>query len=334
MRLIGSIQDEQQAENFAAYLLTEGVDTHVEPEDGQYEVWIKDEDLIDRAVNEFKQFESNPADPKYASALPKAKELHLEKVKKRQRMAKNIVSVSGGKGIKRNHPLTISLIVICAAVFLLMNFGDIRSVTEATFRALAFNAMTEPAARIVVANNYENMDAIAVRAASVSSGEIWRLITPIFIHFGVFHLVFNMYWMFFFGSQIEHRYGSLWYALLIVLAAAISNFFQCVVPAEIGGSRPEFIGGYFLTLLGGMSGVVYALFGFVLMRMTYDRSSNLFVPQSTVVILLIWLVFCMTPFCQILTGISVANWAHGVGLIVGLIAGYWPMISPMNNSPN
>ena len=327
MRLIGSIEENQQAENLVAFLLTEEIEAHVEEESGQFEIWIKDEDLIDRAVNEFNQFKSNPTDPKYASAIPKAREMQQEKIKKRQKMAQNIVSVSGGKA-KRNNPLTIALVVICAVVALLTNFGNRENLTEATFRALAFNALTDQQGAVVLENNNGDVDAIGVRLASVSRGQIWRLVTPMFIHFGPFHLIFNMYWLIIFGSQIEHRYGSFWYALLILVSAAISNSFECTVPTELGGSAPGFLSGYFLAPLGGMSGVVYALFGFVLMRMTYVRSSNLFVPQSTVVLLFIWLVFCMTPLHVQLLGTQVANWAHATGLVVGLIAGYWPMIAP------
>lgn len=330
MRLIGSLNENQQAENLVAFLLTEGIEAHVEEESGQFEIWIKDEDLIERAVDELDQFKANPADSKYVGAIPKAKEMQQEQIRKRQQMAKNIVSVSGGK-LKRNNSLTITIVVICAIVALLTNFGSRDSLTEATFRALAFNAMTQAEGDQVVARHAGDYDALGVRLASVSRGQIWRLVTPIFIHFGVFHLVFNMYWLVFFGTQIEHRYGPYWYAFLIVVSAAISNLFECTVPMELGGANPGFFNGYFLTKLGGMSGVVYALFGFVLMRMTYDRSSNMFVPQSTVVLLLIWLVFCMTPLHEQLFKVSVANWAHATGLVVGIIAGYWPMIFPTSN---
>ena len=51
----------------------------------------------------------------------------------------------------------------------------------------------------------------------------------------------------------------------------------------------------------------------------------MFMSQGTVTILIVWLFFCMTPFSEQVVG-NVANWAHGVGLLVGMAAGYWPAI--------
>ncbi len=324
MRLIGSLADQPQAEKFLAFLLTEGVHSHLEEEEGEFEIWIKDEDQIQRSVDAFKEFQSRPDDPKYSAAIPQAKELQLEAIKKRQRIAKNVVNVGAGQ-VKRNFPLTVSIIVICAVVALMTNFGSQDSRTKAPFRALAYTAMDLETGQEIWDNNNANPDAFSFRVASLSKGELWRAITPIFIHFDIFHLIFNMYWLVIFGSQIENRYGSVRFSLLVLGSALVSNFFQAIVPIDIGGSPPGFLGGYLVTQFGGMSGVNYALFGFVLMRMVYDRSSNLFVSQFTVMFLLGWLVFCMTPVATGM-GINVANWAHAIGFLFGVIAGYWPMI--------
>ena len=325
MRLIGSLADKQQAEKFAAFLLTQSVQNHLEQENDEFEIWIKDEDSVATAVAELEKFKANPDAIVYAEAVPRARELQMEEVKKRQRLEKNIVSVSGGK-LKRNHPLTILIIAICGIVALFTDFGARHSRTKATFRALAFNAVSPPKSS-EIADKYP-AESIEAKLASVKQGEIWRVITPIFLHFGVFHLLFNMYWMFVLGGQIENRYGSFWYAILIILAAAISNFVQCVVPGDIGGSVPALTGGYLINHVGGMSGVVYALFGFMLMRLSYDGTCNFMLPQSTIMLMLIWLVFCMTPIATQVFNMHVANWAHAIGFLVGLIAGYWPMLMP------
>lgn len=323
MRLIGSLKDKIPAEKFAAYLLTQGIKTHLESENDEIEIWIKDEDQIDQAVEMLAEYRQDPQAAKYTEAIPRAREIQEQLIKQRQKMEKNIVKVSGGK-TERSHPLTVSLIVICGIVAVLTNFGDHNSMEGATFRALSFNGVANPDATKILLANDQDPDALNVRLASLQRGEVWRLATPMFLHLGVFHLLFNMYWLFIFGSQIENRYGSFWYGLLIIAAAMISNFVQCTVPLDVGGSAPFLRSNYLINGLGGMSGVVYGLFGFVLMRMTYDRSSGLFVPQSTVVILLIWLVFCMTPFATEVLGQNTANWAHAIGFLVGLIAGYFP----------
>ena len=330
MRLIGSLANQEQAESFIAFLLTEGIAAHVEPENDEFEVWIKDEDSVAKAVKELDEFRTDPANSRYRDSIPKARQIQEEEIRKRQRMVKNVVKVSGGK-MPRKHPLTICLIVVCGAVALLTNFGSKESRIRAPFRSLAFASVPRDVGEAVLAQQADNRDSIRWRLISIQRGEVWRLVTPIFLHLGVFHLLFNMYWLFLFGGQIEHRYGSFWFGMLVIAGAAIPNLVQCVVPGDLGGSAPFFYGNYFINGLGGMSGVNYALLGFIMMKMSYDRSSNLFVPQSTVFFLLAWLVFCMTPIAEDYFGLHVANWAHAIGLFVGWAAGYWSVITGSAN---
>ncbi|MDA7859467.1 rhomboid family intramembrane serine protease, partial [Mariniblastus sp.] len=111
------------------------------------------------------------------------------------------------------------------------------------------------------------------------------------------------------------------------LATAIfSSLLQGIVPGSVGGSTPGLTpGGYWISAFGGMSGVVYGLFGFIWMKSTYDPNFGYRLSQSTIIILMGWMFFCMLP-AEMRQGIgfgsNVANWAHGVGLIVGLAVGY------------
>lgn len=322
MRLIGKLADPQQAENFVAYLMTQGIQAHVESENDQIEIWIKDEDAISQATNELESFQASPADERYADSQSKASKIQDEQIKKQRRIAKNVVTMSDKMG-RRNHPLTVLLIVICAVVAFAIDFGGEGSADTFAFRALAFNAVPPPDSEKVLRSNNYNLDAVPVRLASIARGEFWRMITPIFLHHDLFHLIFNMYWLFFFGSQIENRYGTFWFGVLVILSAAIPNLIECVVPANIGGASPGMSGAYLMTGLGGMSGVNYGLFGFTWMKMVYDRSSGLYVSQLVIFLLLAWLLFCMTPVASQSVG-NVANWAHAIGLLVGVIAGYLP----------
>ena len=325
MRLIGSLANQQQAEAFAAYLLTQGIAAHLEKEKDDFEVWIKEEDALGKASSELEVFRANPDDKKYSDAISVARKLQEEEIRKRQRMAKNLVKVSGGK-VPRNQSLTICLIAVCGFVALFTGFGRAEDRIKATYRALAFASETREDGDAVFLQNNQDRDAINWRLVSVKRGQIWRLVTPIFLHFGVLHILMNMYFLYMLGGQIEHRYGSFWFGLIVLAGAAIPNLVQCIVPESVGGSAPFYLGNYYIHGLGGMSGVNYALLGFVMMKMSYDRSSNLFIPQSTVFFLLGWMVFCMTPLAEQYFGLHVANWAHAIGLVVGLVIGYWPVL--------
>jgi membrane associated rhomboid family serine protease len=85
-------------------------------------------------------------------------------------------------------------------------------------------------------------------------GEIFRLITPIFIHGGLLHLASNSYAIWTIGPLVEKLYGSSRF-YLIYLLSGIGG----VVGSYIGGlSRPAGIPGV------GASGAIFGLFGVLL----------------------------------------------------------------------
>ena len=56
----------------------------------------------------------------------------------------------------------------------------------------------------------------------VRAGQYWRLLTPIFLHYGALHLVLNGVGLFIFGELLERIYGSMQFALLYFLAGLVS----------------------------------------------------------------------------------------------------------------
>ena len=136
----------------------------------------------------------------------------------------------------------------------------------------------------------------------IRRGEVWRLFTPMFVHFGLPHLFFNMWWMLDLGTMIERRQSARLLLALVLVIAALSNFGQYL----IGG--PVF---------GGMSGVVYGLIGYIWLRGKLDLTSGLFLHSTTVMMAMIWFVLCLVHVIP-----NVANTAHSVGLGVGIAWGY------------
>jgi GlpG protein len=323
MRRIGILENRAKAETFVAFLTCEGIEAQLEDENNECEVWIRDEDQIPRALEEYASFTANPDADKYKGAHEKARKHQKALQERRQRIERRIVKISPSAHRQRRAPLVILLIVICGVVSLLTGFGYEKSIGPVT-TALSFTAVREPDASKLVEESNGNLDALSLRWASISKGEVWRLFTPIFLHFDVPHLVFNMICLFYFGSRIEDRYGTVWLGVLILLAALFSNFMQATVPFRFDGSRAEILNGFLIHRFGGMSGVVYALVGFVWMKMLYDPGCQIFIPLSTIYFLIGWMVFCMTPFEETLLGNPVANWAHVIGLLVGMATGYLP----------
>jgi GlpG protein len=136
----------------------------------------------------------------------------------------------------------------------------------------------------------------------VRRGQLWRLFTPMFIHFGLLHILFNMLWLKDLGSMIERRQSS-WMLIGVVLATSVAGNL-----AQYAWSGPSF---------GGMSGVVYGLLGYVWLRGRYDPQSGLSLDKRIVVWMGIWFLICLTPMMP-----NVANAAHGAGLAVGAAWGF------------
>lgn len=149
--------------------------------------------------------------------------------------------------------------------------------------------------------------AFSTLPAALAEGQWWRLITPIFIHFGLIHIVFNGLWLWEFGRRIEALAGSVHFLLLVVAIGIVSNLGQYL------WSGPS--------LFGGMSGVVYGLLGYIWMRNKLAPHPAFALPTGILVVMVGWLVVCMTGLIDLLMDGSVANAAHAVGLAVGIALG-------------
>ncbi len=179
-------------------------------------------------------------------------------------------------------PITIFLIVASVLVGFASNFGDASTLTIQ-------NLSIEP------------WDSELGWLGHVRRGEVWRLVTPMLIHFGIVHLIFNAMWVYQLGRQIEREHGSLVMLGLVLLSQ---------IPGGLGqllATGPSF---------GGLSGVVYGLFGFTWMHARYDRRHQYRVDDSTAVIMMVWFVACATGVLG-----PIANVAHAGGLLAGLLAG-------------
>lgn len=335
MRLIGELSNEQHAKRFSAWLVTREIACMVERvnDSDQFEIWAKDEDKFVEARDEFAAFLKNPDDAQYQQAVQQAAQLEKQRqiqVKKYQKNIQPGVS-STQKGVFEVAPLTMVMVGICVVVALLTNFGSDESKDQAAARALQFVAVDSPSEELATAY-IESFDSMSVRLASIYRGELWRLVSPIFIHYGAMHIVFNMLWLVYFGRMIEERYGTLRLFMIVIFTAIFSNVLQCTVPHAMGGSAPAFFleKALMITRLGGMSGVNYGLFGFIWIRFLYDRSSGFHLSQFTIVLMLVYLVYCIiSPGVSSLTGGeeggSVANWAHGGGLVMGMLLALTPI---------
>jgi GlpG protein len=310
--MIGTIPRAEDAERFSDYLVTRDIDNMVEESSsGDWTVWIEHDDHIDAGKSELQAFLTNPADPKYNSAAH-AENIRKEEEKKRERRRRQFIDVrtTWGQPQQWAVPITLFLIVASVVVSVGTRFGTkmqpvgdwlrIESVAEQerVLEEILQEHGLQPGSALIGGKVWNK------NLPEVRRGQVWRLITPIFIHLSVLHLFFNMFWLLDLGAMIERRRGT-WIMLGLVLSSAIlSNL------TEYFWAGPSF---------GGMSGVVYALFGYVWIKGKFQPHLQVGVSQQTVTIMLAWLALCMTGLIG-----DIANAAHLAGLLVGMATAYLP----------
>jgi len=131
--------------------------------------------------------------------------------------------------------------------------------------------------------------------------QIWRLFTPTLLHFSALHILFNLVMWWYLGGLIENKVSSSKLLVILVLASVFPNIAQYLM------TGPAF---------GGLSGVVYALVGYVWWR---NPKVGLYLPPAYIGFMLVWLVMGFFD----LMGIKVANGAHVGGLIVGCLLAWF-----------
>jgi membrane associated rhomboid family serine protease len=139
----------------------------------------------------------------------------------------------------------------------------------------------------------------------VAEGQWYRLLTSMFLHGSVMHILFNMLSLWWIGGPLEAALGRARYlTLYLVSGLAGSAFTYLLAPAN----QPSL----------GASGAIFGLFGataVLMKRLNYDM-------RPVIILLVINLVFTFNPAFNI-------SWqAHVGGLVGGVVIGYAMVHAP------
>lgn len=169
--------------------------------------------------------------------------------------------------------VTYALIVLNIMVYLFMTLYDL----DGTY----FYAL---------ANNYE----------FVQNGQIYRLLTSMFLHADIIHIGCNMYALYILGPQVERYYGKTKFLLIYLLSGILGSIFSCVFMSAD-------------TISMGASGAIFGLLGSITYFTYYYRATlqGLLRSQVLPVILLNLAIGFMVP------GIDISG--HIGGLIGGIL---------------
>lgn len=144
---------------------------------------------------------------------------------------------------------------------------------------------------------------------TLAAGQWWRLLSPMFVHFGLLHLAMNSMWFWELGRRIERRQGAAILLALTVVFGLVSNWAQY----SFGGPG----------IFGGLSGVLYGLLGHCWLFQKLAPNEAYRLPPGVVVLMLLWLVICLTGLVETLSfgTLAIANAAHVGGLLAGCVTG-------------
>ena len=141
-------------------------------------------------------------------------------------------------------------------------------------------------------------------SAEIRRGELWRLFTSVFLHIDILHLVFNVYWLWLFGTLVEQTFGHAKTLLLLTFFAFGSSSFEFAF--DRGGV--------------GLSGIGYGLFGFLWVLSRFDDRFRGAMPSRTIALFVAWFFLCVAA--TLAHVYEVGNIAHASGAVFGALTGF------------
>ncbi len=137
---------------------------------------------------------------------------------------------------------------------------------------------------------------------AIRAGELWRFITPVFLHGSMAHIFFNMYALLSIGTLLERHFGHGRFVWLYFLSAFSGNVFSFLFTGEDGYSV-------------GASTAVFGLIGAEVIFFYQNR--ELFGSQARQAISNAVVIIAINLFIGLSPGID--NWGHIGGLLGGMI---------------
>lgn len=270
MRPVLQLPLSRDLREFTAFLWAHEIPHRVTEDENEQTLWISPRVSAERVVELYKYWEQGG---------------DLERIEVKTGARQKQLSVA----ILLRLPVTVALILLSVVATLLINFG-----ADANWLGrLSFSPFD------IRGNEIYYSDLSELFAA----GEYWRFVSPIFLHFSMLHILFNLLWIWVIGRRIEQVQGGLVLFGLAFFSGVASNLSQYLV------SGP---------LFGGMSGVVFAVLAY---SWVWDRLHRpiFFVPPALMGFMLFWLALGYSGALEFMGLGAIANTAHLVGLVSGLI---------------
>ena len=276
MKQLVVLSDARLAHSLADYLSHRGLHCELTQSEVGITLWLADESRSGEAEPEIKRFLQDPHHPRYAEASWQsgAPNSRIDYSAGHHSLTAHFLMQAG--------PVTLIVMALCVCLYGLQFIG------LGVYQALSFHP----------------------DLAQLTGWQIWRFVTPAFLHFSPLHLIFNLMWWWYLAGLIERQLGCSKLLTLLLIGAVIPNLLEYLV------SGPDF---------GGLSAVVNTLVGYAWILGRRRPEGGVQLQDGIFGFMVIWLII---GFSGVL-GNNLANVAHLSGLLIGLLHGWLDSRKPL-----
>lgn len=189
MMRITHFNNPRMAQAFVDYMATRGIRLRIE-HDGHYFIILDDETKVEMVENELQQFIRDPNHARYHDASWRTGNTASGLRYQRSNFWGNIRERAG--------PLTMTIMVVCVAIYILMQIVGARTV----------------------------MVWLAWPDGPDQYFQVWRWFSHALLHFSLLHILFNLLWWWYLGGAVEKRLGKGKLFVITLISALLSGWMQ------------------------------------------------------------------------------------------------------------
>ena len=372
MRLLATFNKEAEAKNFFYTLENKKIQASItltkKDNNILYEVWVNEEDDLEKALNLYKSFQKDPTAPSTPPSTPPINKYSFNPIKSRPSsfpiftyiiffICILVYSINYYQASKYEKKHNIQTLITPIQYWLLydepvklIKLNELIQKNKSTQTEEPIETSDEKNNGIGISDGVKheveisdevkheieliqkdetiwegfyfylftgklNLMSKASLFNKIREGQIWRLITPIFLHASFFHLLFNMLWLLYLSKQLEERINVFKNLSLVLIIAIISNTCQYLMTGP---------------LFCGYSGVVIGLIGFIWVRQKKASWEGYLIPHGIMLFVLFYIIaLFILQFISLATqfNLAIANTAHISGGLTGILLGNTPFFS-------